>query len=383
MLYIKVVFLITDQGKIKTASYKKLFFSQVWRLRTPKNISYLWGFGRLLGVIMVIQVASGVVLAFYYVGGGFGWRSVIEITREVSWGWLLRLIHMNTASFVFFILFIHFFRGFTQGSFYLFYPWLRGWIIILFTMASAFLGYVLPWGQISFWGATVIINLLRILPIGKILVIWLWGGFYVSHFTCSFFFSLHFLLPFVVLGAAGAHLILLHFRGRSLPGGLRRVNSLKIKFSSYFSFKDLVNMSLLWGIWVWALASPDWSSDPVNFVTSDLRNSPLHIQPEWYFLHFYAVLRSIPNKIGGLIGFGMAIFLLTTLVIVGFYQSLNQFCKFDLVAWGFIRVNIFLIWLGIQPVEEPFIFLGQLSTSIYFLFLMLVLSWDTLLNLFF
>jgi len=161
---------------------------------TPKNISYLWGFGSLLGIIIVIQVASGFLLAFYYVRGSLAWDSVVEITREVNYGWLLRIIHRNTASFVFVVLFIHFLRGLLQASFYLKGPWLRGWIIILLTIAAAFLGYVLPWGQMSFWGATVIINLLRVLPKGKILVIWLWGGFYVSFFTCSFFFMLLILL---------------------------------------------------------------------------------------------------------------------------------------------------------------------------------------------
>jgi ubiquinol-cytochrome c reductase cytochrome b subunit len=230
-------------------------------------------------------------------------------------------------------LFAHYFRGILQSSFFLKTPWLRGWLIILLTIMSAFLGYVLPWGQISFWGATVIINLLSVLPKGKLLVIWLWGGFYVSSFTCRFFYALHFLTPLVVLGLAGVHLFLLHYRGSSIPGGIRRSNILKIKFSHFFLYKDLVNLRLLWVIWMTVLRFPDWSADPVNFVISDLSNSPIHIQPEWYFLHLYAVLRSIPNKLGGLIGFALALVLLLILSLVVNNQSLSQWKRYDLLAW--------------------------------------------------
>lgn len=336
----------------------------------------MWGFGRFLGIIIVIQVASGFLLAFYYVRGRLGWDSVVEITREVRRGWLLRLVHGNTASFVFLILFIHFFRGIIQCSFYLKGPWLSGWVIILLTIMSAFLGYVLPWGQMSFWGATVIINLLRILPKGKLLVIWLWGGFYVSSFTCSFFYALHFITPLVVLALAMVHLILLHYRGRSVPGGLSRSNRLKIKFSHIFIFKDLVNMRIIWIIWLWLLAYPDWSADPVNFVFSDLSNSPLHIQPEWYFLHLYAILRSIPNKLGGLVGFALAIVLLVFLSLRARSQSLSQMKFYNYLRWSFLRINIILIWLGIQPVEEPYIFMGQIRTLIYFSYIFIVLFFD-------
>lgn len=331
---------------------------------------------------MVIQIIRGVLLAFYYVRGSQGWDSVIELTREVNGGWLLRLIHRNTASFVFLVLFIHFFRGILQSSFFLWGPWLSGLLIILLTIISAFLGYVLPWGQMSFWGATVIINLLSILPIGKILVIWLWGGFYVSSFTCRFFYALHFLTPFVVLISAVLHLLILHFRGRSVPGGLSRSSSLKVKFTHLFSYKDLVNLSLLWRIWLWALLFPDWSADPINFVVSDLSTSPLHIQPEWYFLHLYAILRSIPNKLGGLVGFGIALVLLTVLSKVSSEHSISQWGCYSYFAWGFIWANIILMWLGIQPVEEPFVAIGQLGGVLYFSFIFSVFWGDSLYKVF-
>lgn len=357
----------------------KSLLGQVWELSTPKNITYLWGFGRFLGIVIVIQVISGFLLAFYYVRGSEAWSSVIELTREVSSGWVIRLIHSNTASFVFVVLFIHFLRGLIQASFYLIWPWIRGLVIMLLTMMAAFLGYVLPWGQISFWGATVIINLLRVLPIGKTLVIWLWGGFYVSTFTCRFFYAVHFIVPFVVLAVAGVHLLLLHFTGRTIPGGLRVSNSLKIKFTHIFTIKDRVNLILLWVIWLFILFRPDWSADPVNFVVSDISNSPLHIQPEWYFLHLYAILRSIPNKVGGLVGFVLALILLARLVAVGFEQKVSQIKAYSILVWSFIRVNCILIWLGMQPVEAPYVNIGQVITVLYFSYILLVLLWDIIL----
>jgi len=316
----------------------------VWELSTPKNISYLWGFGSFLGIVMVIQVASGFFLAFFYVSGDGAWESVVRLTREVRGGWIIRLIHGNTASFVFLVIYIHFFRAIVQSSFYITYPWLRGWVIIVLTIAAAFLGYVLPWGQMSFWGATVIINLLRVLPIGKTLIVWLWGGFYVSSFTCRFFYAVHYIVPFVILVLAGVHLFLLHFRGRSLPGGLSRFGGLMIKFRFLFTYKDVVNIILLWLMFIWALVIPDWSADPVNFIVADLSNSPIHIQPEWYFLHLYAVLRSIPNKVGGLIGFAIALALLLLLGTIQAYQTLSQFKFYSMVAWLFFRVNVILMW---------------------------------------
>jgi len=193
-------------------------------------------------------------------------------------------------------------------------------------------------------------------------------------FTCRFFYATHFLVPFIVLGIAGVHLILLHFRGRRTPGGLSR--TIKIKFRHLFLFKDIVNFILIWLIWVWALYSPDWSADPVNFVPRDLSRSPIHIQPEWYFLHLYAVLRSIPNKLGGLVGFVLAIFVLTILSFVRSKQRLKRVAIFNRVIWWFISFNIILIWLGRQPVEDPYIFIGQVTTCAYFSSILFILIID-------
>jgi ubiquinol-cytochrome c reductase cytochrome b subunit len=360
-------------------SFAKQFIKELWELATPKNISYLWGFGRLLGLVIVIQIASGILLAFYYVRGTIAWDSVVEITREVNYGWLIRIVHRNTASFVFVVLFLHFFRGVMQSSFYLKGPWISGWIIMLLSIAAAFLGYVLPWAQMSFWGATVIINLLSVLPlIGKQLVIWLWGGFYVSFFTCRFFYAAHFLVPFVVIGIAMIHLVLLHFRGRSTSGSLP--SRVKMKFSHLFLYKDLVNLILLWFMLLWLLSFPDWSADPVNFVPSDLSSSPVHIQPEWYFLHLYAVLRSIPNKIGGLIGFVIAILVLSLLALCNSFHILNRFKDYDSLAWSFFSINILLMWLGSQAVEAPYIIIGQTITVLYFMVLAVIQITDQTVN---
>lgn len=329
---------------------------------------------------MVIQVVSGFLLAFFYVRGSEAWDSVVVLTREVRGGWIFRLVHANLASFVFLVLFIHFFRGIIQRSFYMLLPWVRGWTIKVLTMMAAFLGYVLPWGQMSFWGATVIINLLSVLPIGKVLVVWLWGGFYVSSYTCRFFFAIHYIVPFVVLVLAAVHLLVLHATGSRISGGLRRYG-LMMKFGFFFTYKDMVNIILLWAILLWALYSPDWSADPVNFVISDLSNSPLHIQPEWYFLHLYAILRSIPNKVGGLVGFAIALVGLLFLAIVRSWWSLSQSFFYSYLAWAFFGSNILLLWLGIQPVEDPFIFIGQVITVVYFSFLLIILLVDLFISL--
>jgi len=191
-----------------------------------------------------------------------------------------------------------------------------------------------------------------------------------------FFYAAHFLVPFIVLAIAGVHLILLHFRGRRTPGGLRR--ALKIKFTHLFLFKDTVNLILLWFIWIWALKLPDWSADPVNFVPRDLSRSPIHIQPEWYFLHLYAVLRSIPNKLGGLIGFVLAIVVLRILALVESKQSVSRLSFFPRLGWWFISFNLILMWLGMQPVEDPYIIMGQVITTLYFLRILLILIYDSL-----
>jgi len=329
---------------------------------------------------MVVQVLRGFMLSLYYNDSvNYAFYSVRYLILEVENGYEFRFIHARGASLLFFLIFIHIGRAIWYKSYYIVEVWESGTIIFLLMIIVSFLGYVLPWGQISFWGATVITNLLRVLPIGKTLVIWLWGGFYVSSFTCRFFYALHFLLPFLIIGLAIIHLILLHFRGRSTPGTTPTL--LKIKFSYFFIYKDIVNLTILWGLLIFLLKSPDWSADPVNFVPSDLSRSPIHIQPEWYFLHLYAVLRSIPNKLGGLIGFSLAILILRSLALSQARHRLHRFDNYDRLAWAFIRINLILIWLGRQPVEAPYILIGQVSATFYFISLISILLLDSTVKL--
>lgn len=330
---------------------------------------------------MVIQIASGVILTFFYVRGALAWDSVVLITREVRRGWLVRSVHRNFASFVFIVLYLHIIRGLINASFSLKLTWISGWIIIVLAIAAAFLGYVLPWGQISFWGATVIINLISILPKGKLLVVWLWGGFYVSIFTCRFFFGLHYLVPMLIIVIILVHLFFLHFRGRTVPAGVGESKGLSIKFMHLFLIKDAVNMAIVILIWLAMLAFPDWAADAENFSYADMSNSPLHIQPEWYFLHLYAILRSIPNKVGGLIAFVAALFILLGLTLVFRVIRLKQFSRFRFLIVFFISINIILIWLGMQPVEEPYVFVGQIRRVLYFSAIFLILALDKLINL--
>lgn len=244
--------------------------------------------------------------------------------------------------------------------------WLSGFVIMLLTIAAAFLGYVLPWGQISLWGATVIINLLRVLPYGKALVVWIWGGFYVSEYTCSLFFGLHYLVPFVVLAVAGAHMIFLHKYGRRSPTGISLSSSLKIKFRPFFIYKDIINVLILLTILLVILMFPYWAGDPENFLEADLTSSPLHIQPEWYFLQYYAILRRIPSKSGGILAFLFSIVGLAIISLSFTIYKINNYFYYPFIIYLFFSINIMLIWLGRQPVEDPFIGMSQILRVAYF-----------------
>jgi len=294
----------------------------------------------------------------------------------VEFGWLIRNVHRNLASFIFIVIYCHITRGLLNSSFNLKFPWISGWLLITLTIGAAFLGYVLPWGQISFWGATVITNLIRVLPIGRTLVIWLWGGFYVSNLTCRFFYGLHYLLPLVILIIVVIHLTFLHFRGRRTPAMVCDNSVSKVKFIHYFTLKDIINCWILYLLWLVILSFPDWASDAENFILADLTNSPIHIQPEWYFLHLYAILRSIPNKIGGLIAFGAALLMPLLFSLVTRHQNLKHFNGLLVLIISFLVFNAILLWLGIQPVEEPFIKIGQRLTGCYFVTRVVIYLFD-------
>nr|YP_011015286.1 cytochrome b [Athousius wudanganus]UBS91008.1 cytochrome b [Athousius wudanganus] len=340
-------------------------------LPSPSNISSWWNFGSLLGMCLMIQIMTGLFLAMHYCPDILlAFNSVIHICRDVNYGWLLRTIHANGASFFFICMYLHVGRGLYYGSFMYTETWNVGVIIMLATMGTAFLGYVLPWGQMSFWGATVITNLLSAIPyLGTSIVQWLWGGFAVDNATLTRFFTLHFLFPFVVMALAMIHLIFLHQTGSNNPLGTNS-NIDKIPFHPYFTMKDLFGFNVtLMAITVLTLMNPYMLGDPDNFTPANPLVTPVHIQPEWYFLFAYAILRSIPNKLGGVIALFMSIVIL--LIMPAFKKKMqsNQFYPMNkILFWSFLTISILLTWIGARPVEDPYIITGQILTILYFLY---------------
>ena len=373
---------------LKTHPLLKIARGALYELPTPSNIRTIWNFGSLLGLCLIIQILTGLFLAMHYCGDvTLAFYSVNHISRDVNYGWLLRIFHANGARFFFICLFLHVGRGLYYGSYFFTHTWLVGVVILLAVIATAFLGYVLPWGQISFWGATVITNLFSAIPyIGGDLVQWIWGGFAVDNATLTRFFSLHFLLPFVIAGIRIVHLLFLHQTGRNNPLGINR-NFDKISFHPYFSTKDvfgfiimLIVLSYICFIFPWILG------DPENFIPANPLVTPVHIQPEWYFLIAYAILRSIPNKLGGVIALALSILILIICPFIytrkfrGYiFYPLNKF-----LFWVHINVWALLTWLGARPVEDPYILLGQILSTIYFLYYFirfgLQIIWDRLLK---
>nr|AHA52582.1 cytochrome b [Triraphis sp. QL-2013] len=281
-------------------------------LPTPVNISLWWNFGSLLGLCLIIQLLSGLFLSMHYISNiNYSFYSVIHIIQDVNYGWFMRLMHMNGASFFFICVYLHIGRGLYYGSFKLMKTWIMGVYIFLFMMATAFLGYVLPWGQMSFWGATVITNLVSVIPyLGQMVVEWLWGGFSVDNSTLNRFYTFHFLFPFILLMMVILHLIFLHELGSNNPIGLNS-NFNKIMFYNYFVLKDLMGfLYLILFLLIIILEYPYLLGDPENFIMANSMVTPVHIQPEWYFLFAYTILRSIPNKLSGVIGLLMSILIL-------------------------------------------------------------------------
>nr|WCB98539.1 cytochrome b [Bactrocera umbrosa] len=357
-------------------------------LPAPINISAWWNFGSLLGLCLIIQILTGLFLAMHYTADiNLAFNSVNHICRDVNFGWLLRTLHANGASFFFICIYLHVGRGIYYGS-YLFTPtWLAGVLILFLVMATAFMGYVLPWGQMSFWGATVITNLLSAIPyLGIDLVQWVWGGFAVDNATLTRFFTFHFILPFIVLAMTLIHLLFLHQTGSNNPIGLNS-NIDKIPFHPYFSYKDIVGFIIMITLLILlTLINPYLLGDPDNFIPANPLVTPAHIQPEWYFLFAYAILRSIPNKLGGVIALVLSI---AVLAILPFYHLSKfrgiQFYPINkILFWTMVVTVILLTWIGARPVEEPYVLVGQILTVIYFLYYIinpLVNKWwDNLIN---
>nr|QYF07819.1 cytochrome b [Brachyponera chinensis] len=355
-------------------------------LPTPSNISYWWNFGSLLGLFIFIQILSGFLLSIHYCPNiNLAFFSMIHIIQNVNQGWLIHNIHMNGASLFFIFLYIHMSRGLYYHSFKLTHTWNIGISIFILSMATAFLGYVLPWGQMSFWGATVITNLISTIPyIGMNIVQWVWGGFSINNATLNRFFSLHFILPFIILMMIFIHLYFLHLTGSSNPLGTNS-NLNKITFNFYFVMKDFLGFTwIIFLFFILILQYPYMLSDPDNFSPANPMSTPIHIQPEWYFLFAYAILRSIPNKLGGVISLLMSIsiFYLMPLMKFSKMNSSKFYFPNQFLFWFFLNIFILLTWLGAQPIEFPFMNLSQFFSILYFSFFMMfplmMKLWDKL-----
>ena len=318
-----------------------------------------------------MQLVSGVFLAMFYSGDIS--ISFVNVGHHIGQneiiGWFLRAFHANGASFFFFCLYFHAGRGLYYGSYRLHLTWSIGVVILLVVMAAAFLGYVLPWGQISFWGATVITGLISAIPVlGQDIVVFVWGGFSVGNSTLTRFFAFHYLAPFLVLALVIIHLLFLHQTGSNNPLGISS-NWDKIPFQPYFRWKDLAGVFLLLFLLTFLVVSAPWKlGDPENFILASSFTTPVHIQPEWYFLFAYAILRSIPNKLGGVVALALRIFIL---MVPALYPTpCLGTSSFSVVAklsfWALVRSVLLLTWIGARPVEEPYIVTGQFLTLFYF-----------------
>nr|YP_010560304.1 cytochrome b [Dryocosmus liui]UEE83324.1 cytochrome b [Dryocosmus liui] len=355
---------------INSMNLIKKMKKMILMLPTPININILWNFGSLLGICLTIQIITGLFLSMHYTSHiNNAFNSIIHIMHDINYGWLMRLIHMNGASFFFFCMFIHIGRGIYFNSYFLYLPWYTGSLIFILTMATAFLGYVLPWGQMSFWGATVITNLMSAIPmVGNNIVIWLWGGFSVNNATLNRFYSLHFIMPFIILMMILIHLSTLHITGSNNPLGTNN-NLYKIPFHIYFTIKDIQGFMLMIIILL-ILCSfyPYTLGDPENFNMANPMITPIHIQPEWYFLFAYAILRSIPNKLGGVIAllFSVMIIMILPLYNMNKFQSSAYYPLNQISFWGFVNIMIMLTWIGMKPIEFPFMMIGQIMTILYF-----------------
>nr|YP_010946646.1 cytochrome b [Margattea cuspidata]WGO57364.1 cytochrome b [Margattea cuspidata] len=365
----------------------KIINNSLIDLPTPININSWWNFGSMLGLCLIIQIITGIFLAMHYCPNiELAFSSINHISRDVNYGWLLRTLHANSASMFFICIYMHVGRGLYYGSFKFMHTWSIGVMILLMTMATAFMGYVLPWGQMSFWGATVITNLLSAIPyMGTDLVQWIWGGFAVDNATLNRFFTFHFLLPFIVLALVMIHLLFLHQTGSNNPLGLNS-NIDKIPFHPYFSIKDSMGfLLLLTMLMALTLSNPYMLSDPDNFMPANPLMTPVHIQPEWYFLFAYAILRSIPNKLGGVIALLLSITILFTMPTHKSNFRGNQFYPTNQISfWIMINTVMLLTWIGARPVEEPYIITSQILTILYFSYYILnplmLKTWDKIMN---
>jgi len=348
---------------------------------TPRNLNYWWNFGSLAGFFLLVQIITGVILSMHYTAHvDHAFDSIEHIMRNVNHGWLIRYIHMNGASFFFIVVYIHIFRGLYYGSYKA--PrellWWLGILILLLMMATAFMGYVLPWGQMSFWGATVITNLFSAIPlIGDNITQWLWGGYSVDNPTLSRFYTLHFLLPFLIVGVVVLHIVALHTHGSNNPLGIDRKGPQdSIPFHPFYTIKDLFGLSFALTIFFAVVFfAPDFLGHPDNYIPADPLKTPAHIVPEWYFLPFYAILRAIPDKLGGVIAMFSAIFVLFLLPWLDTSKVRSATFRpiYKVLFWIFLIDAIVLGWVGSKPAEGIYIIISRIATLYYFLHFLILL----------
>jgi len=353
--------------------------SHIINYPTPINLNYMWSFGSTAGLCLVIQILTGIFLAMHYTPHiDYAFSSVEHIMRDVNNGWLIRYLHANGASMFFIVTYSHIFRGLYYGSYMnpRGHLWCSGVIIFLLMMATGFMGYVLPWGQMSFWGATVITNLFSAIPfIGGAVVEWLWGGFSVDNATLNRFFSLHYLMPFVITGLVLVHLSLLHQSGSNNPLGINK-NVDSVSFYPYFYVKDLLAFLILVTVFsFFVFFYPNFLGHADNYIPANPLVTPPHIVPEWYFLPFYAILRSIPDKLGGVIAMVAAILVLLLLPVINTSEIRSSKFRpiFSMAYWFLVADFLILGWIGQKPVETPYIEVGQVATIFYFLFLLVLI----------
>nr|AIZ98091.1 cytochrome b [Microtus majori] len=339
-------------------------------LPAPSNISSWWNFGSLLGLCLIVQILTGLFLAMHYTSDtATAFSSVAHICRDVNYGWLIRYMHANGASMFFICLFLHVGRGVYYGSYNMIETWNMGIILLFAVMATAFMGYVLPWGQMSVWGATVITNLLSTIAyMGTTLVEWIWGGFSVDKATLTRFFAFHLIQPLIITALVLVHLLFLHETGSNNPTGLNS-DADKIPFHPYYTIKDFLGvLILLMAFMILTLFFPDILGDPDNYTPANPLNTPPHIKPEWYFLFAYAILRSIPNKLGGVLALILSILILSIMPLL--HTSKQRALTFRPITqtmyWILVADLLILTWIGGQPVEYPFIIIGQTASIAYF-----------------